>query len=248
MSPDRCVMSKITPGVVTLFVCSIFTRQHYSYDSSSKDIIDISGGVTYKIHHRFQIIKRGFVHPMQIVLSFDMDDAKALYDGKDVYVTRTAVAALKTATSIVNPLMSTPPYRHIKQREKGMSHVFPRTDRTMQAVRSVTSLPYYDLNDKSSSVMMEISQCSTLVGIIALGFLKGIKRYHNNYQFKENTAPAPEHYGHDKDTYGPFGVDFEVIFDDDRHNKAFASEWLILHPGHRMYSGSAQDFFDPVSV
>jgi hypothetical protein len=246
--PDRCVTSRLTPGVVTLVVCSIMTENDYYTTNKDKITID---GVRYKILHRFQIIKRGFTHPMQIVLTFDMDDAKALYDGTHVYVTRTAIAALKTATSIVNPLMSTPSYRHIKQREKGMSHVFPRFNKTMKVVQSVTSLPYEELNDKNS-IMREISQSNTLAGIIALGYIKANRRgdseyFENRYQFEENTAHDPnDHITNDK--YGHFGLEFADVFDDERHNKAFVSEWQIQHPGHRMYSGSAQDFFDPVTV
>lgn len=244
--PDRCVTSKLTPGVVTLFVCCVTTDDYIR----KKDKITIDD-VEYNIIHRFQIVKRGFVHPMQILLTFDMDDAKALYDGKHVYVTRTAIAALKTATSIVNPLMSTPSYRHIKQREKGMSHVFPRFDRTMQVVRSVMSIPYEDVSESVSGVMREISQNNTLAGIIALGYIKAHKLsrneyFENNYQFEENTAPK-DHRIKDNDKYGPFGLEFADVFDSERQNKAFASEWQIQHPGHRMYSGSAQDFFDPVS-
>ena len=215
----------VTPGVTTLVMT-------FSCERGSR--ITLWHTVT------IQFVKRVFDSIMAAVLSFDMDCAKVAWDGSKAYLTRSAMAALWSGVTVVNPWVATTSIRHHKQPSKGMLHVVPEFAGLAEIVGSVAmaKLARTRNSTSKSDVLSGIVRTRTLAGILACNELKLLSGSDNTY------CPDPKKSNFR--VHGPAGTSVDEVLAVSIGKMALVEGWEIDDPGARMVRGDPSKFFDPV--
>lgn len=146
-STNAKVAIEQTPGVVTVHVELVDKR------------------LTLKV----QFIKRVYARPEQVVLSFDIDVAKWITDGRGFWCTHSAYRAARSQTFVVNPLMATYAGRYVKYvRLYGWRCVVPQY-KGLSDLIGVFNTKYNTGSGPEVAVRLEgLSKSDTLASVMAL--------------------------------------------------------------------------------
>jgi hypothetical protein len=197
----------------------------------------------YSPGHTVQIIKRRYVDVMQVVTSFDMDDAKCAFDGTRVYVTRSAMVALKSGVSVVNPWVATRSSRHVKQLiTKGMVHVVPFDASFMAGFfASVRTAMSSTRTTSMSAALRAIADTSTLAGIVASDELRRMEN-----RSTELSSSGESNRAADFPTVCNYaeGDTLDDVLPGRLRQDALAGGWQLTDPAARMYISDASGFLD----
>jgi hypothetical protein len=224
----------LTAGVLTLV---LFT-EYNSYPTT---------------RHTVQIVKRRFVDVMQVLTSFDMDDAKCAFDGTDVHVTHSALVALRSGVSVVNPWVATRSSRHVKQlTSKGMTHVVPLDAGFMAGILTSVHTAMYSARSAGSSALLVIADTSTLAGIVACDLHRHLHRRmaHAPSDLSSDVPTSsgePDRRGDMPTLHHIFqGTTLDEVLPGRMRQQALAEGWQLTNPAARMYVSDASRFLDPV--
>lgn len=100
------------------------------------------GQARFAIKETCQIVLRLYDSPAEVLLGFDVDCCCCAYNGRDVWVSRRCLMALKTGTNILNPLHAWPnkpsyELRLAKYAHRGFSVVIPGLDDSLVDLKRI---------------------------------------------------------------------------------------------------------------
>ena len=99
----------------------------------SAGVINFHQEIDQCIHQKIQVVLRIYDSPTEILFGFDVDCCCCAFDGRDVWLTKRCLLALKTGINVVNPIHAWPSkasyeLRLAKYAKRGFSVLIPGLD------------------------------------------------------------------------------------------------------------------------
>jgi hypothetical protein len=217
-------------------------------ESTMVSVIDTVQAVTVVVRHwapgapkaqmwteTVQFVKRLYVSPMQVALSFDIDLAKLVYDGQTVHCTRAALRSIKAQTFFVDPLKATYSGRFVKYVVNyGWHCVVPHYE-GLDALLGWFARTHGSVH--SSDALFALARSDTLAGILAR-HLQNTRRHTADLDL-DGTYGCPQPSAHPGT---PDASPKEKPFVPGTLERLMVGGWEVVDPCVRLYTSSGSDF------